>query len=94
MPFTNPRIATITGVDDTSEDGNIGYNIQLESVITTDNNYIGLNPIDVAVLNNDNDATLVVNTGAAVIEASSHVITAAELNVTDIGLPITEGVEA
>src|SRR5205814_5046570 len=49
------KTVTVTGVDDFVKDGNIGYSIVLAAATSTDPNYSGVNPPDVAVTNTDND---------------------------------------
>uniref|UniRef100_UPI00248FCC6E HYR domain-containing protein n=1 Tax=Aquimarina aggregata TaxID=1642818 RepID=UPI00248FCC6E len=59
--WDNPQTVTVTGVDDILVDGSISYSIinTIDTSLTTDNNYDGLNPDDVAVNNTDDDtATL------------------------------------
>jgi uncharacterized repeat protein (TIGR01451 family) len=51
-----PQTVTVTGVDDAVQDGDIAYSITLGAAASTDPNYGGVNPADVAVVNNDNDA--------------------------------------
>ena len=50
-----PQTVTITGVDDHVDDGNIAYSVVTAPVVSTDALYGGLNPLDVAVINSDND---------------------------------------
>ncbi len=57
-----PQTVTVTGVDDTTKDGNLSYTIRLNSVTSTDTLYGGagvgdppLNPPDVNVRNTDNE---------------------------------------
>jgi alpha-tubulin suppressor-like RCC1 family protein len=45
------QTVTVTGVGDTTADGNQSFNIQLAPAISTDPKYSGLDPIDVAVTN-------------------------------------------
>ncbi len=63
LTFTNanwntPQIITVTGVDDTTGDGNVSYSIITAAASSADTNYNGLNAADVAVTNQDNDLTL------------------------------------
>ncbi|MBA7677495.1 hypothetical protein ES703_85753 [subsurface metagenome] len=46
---------TITGIDDDDQDGNQLFSIVLDPATSTDPDYNGLDPIDVAVTNNDNE---------------------------------------
>ena len=53
--WNQPQTVTVTGVDDAVVDGNIAYNIITAPATSTDPNYNGINPSDVAVSNTDND---------------------------------------
>ncbi|MHA7112340.1 HYR domain-containing protein [Sunxiuqinia elliptica] len=53
-----PQIVTITGVDDTEEDGNVSYLVILHAASSTDLDYDEINPEDVSVTNKDDDITL------------------------------------
>jgi len=46
---------TVTGEDDSIEDGNQGFTIVLDAAISGDPNYDGLDPADVAVTNTDDE---------------------------------------
>jgi len=64
VTFTNAnwnvaQTVTATGVDDNLVDGNKTYNIVTAAATSTDPNYNGVNPTDVAVTNTDNDVTLI-----------------------------------
>lgn len=50
-----PQTITITGQDDGAADGNVSYSIILDAAVSTDPNYNGLNPADVAVINTDDE---------------------------------------
>src|SRR6186713_1419618 len=50
------QTVTVTGVDDTLDDGNVTYTIVTAAVTSTDVTYNGVNPSDVTVTNTDNDA--------------------------------------
>jgi hypothetical protein len=62
--WNTPQTVTLTGVDDTLDDGDIAYGIVTAAAVSADGNYNGLNASDVSVSNNDNDSynTLVVTT--------------------------------
>jgi hypothetical protein len=49
------QTVTVTGVDDNVVDGDLGYTIQLAPPSSTDVNYSGLDPADVAATNVDDD---------------------------------------
>ncbi len=53
--FATPRTVTVTGVDDSVVDGDIGYNILTNPAVSGDAGYSGLNGIDAAVTNLDDD---------------------------------------
>jgi len=50
-----PQIVTVTGVDDAVVDGNVAYSVILSPAVSTDPNYNGLDPADVAVSNADDE---------------------------------------
>lgn len=54
--WNTPVTVTVTGVDDMLADGNQTYTIDLSAATSTDPNYNGVDPTDVAVINADNDA--------------------------------------
>ena len=51
------QTVTVTGVDDTLDDGNIGYSIVTAAATSSDPNYAGVDAGDVSVTNTDNDAS-------------------------------------
>ncbi|MGK5094209.1 hypothetical protein WDW89_19615 [Deltaproteobacteria bacterium TL4] len=51
-----PQTVTVTGVDDTEEDGNQNYSIVMEAAQSTDSAYQGLTPEPVTVTNLDDEA--------------------------------------
>jgi hypothetical protein len=60
--WSTPQTVTVTGVDDSVADGNIGYTIITAPASSTDQEYDGQNPADVSVTNMDDDtAGLVIN---------------------------------
>ena len=50
-----PQTVDVTGVNDPFDDGDIGYTIVTAAAISADPGYNGLNPLDVSVINIDND---------------------------------------
>ncbi|MFO0888458.1 MAG: Calx-beta domain-containing protein [Isosphaeraceae bacterium] len=50
-----PQTVTVTGVDDFVDDGDVAYSIVTAAATSTDANYNGLNPADVAATNLDDD---------------------------------------
>jgi len=51
------RSVTVTGVDDDTVDGDVAFSILTAPAQSTDSAYAGLDAVDVAVINRDNDAT-------------------------------------
>jgi hypothetical protein len=62
--YNIPQTVTVTGVDDDAVDGNIAYTIITAPATSTDLAYNGIDPPDVSLTNQDNDAckTVVTNT--------------------------------
>jgi len=54
--WATPQTVTATGVNDFSDDGDVVYSIVIAAATSVDGNYSGLNPADVSVTNDDNDA--------------------------------------
>ena len=54
--YDTPQTVTATGIDDLIDDGDAGYTIQLAPATSNDNIYDGMNPRDVAVVNEDDDS--------------------------------------
>jgi hypothetical protein len=54
-----PQTVTVTGVDDFVDDGNIAYSIVLGAAASADPGYAGVNPADVAAVNNDDDTAAI-----------------------------------
>jgi len=73
--WNQDQTVTVTGVDDFVQDGDVPYTIVTGTAQSTDSNYGGSNPPDVAVVNRDNDtASLVVSAypaGLSVVEGRS-----------------------
>jgi large repetitive protein len=53
--WSTAQSATVTGQDDFMADGHVFYSIVTQAAATTDLSYNGLDPIDVSVINEDND---------------------------------------
>jgi hypothetical protein len=56
LNWNAPKTITVTGVDDSSIDGNQVFSVVTAPVTSSDANYNGMNPADVTVTNNDNDS--------------------------------------
>jgi hypothetical protein len=59
------QTVTVTGVDDTIDDGDIMYSIVTAAATSTDTTYSGQNPADVSVVNVDNDGATISVTAPA-----------------------------
>ena len=86
----NARTIVVTGVDDNLVDGNIVGAIVLESAISTDARYAGIDPADVVVTNLDNETVQVIVDPAGAIE-TSETGTTATITVR-LGTPPTQPV--
>ncbi|MDQ2102010.1 DUF4347 domain-containing protein [Azospirillum isscasi] len=53
--WATPQTVTVTGLDDSVNDGAQAYNLVLGAATSTDSRYSGLDPADVALKNADND---------------------------------------
>ncbi|MDB6112981.1 MAG: hypothetical protein JWR69_4731 [Pedosphaera sp.] len=53
--WNTPQTVTVTGQDDAMLDGPVNYSIILAPAVSNDTNYNGLDPVDVSVVNADND---------------------------------------
>lgn len=49
------QTVTVTGVDDQLDDGDVAYSIQLGVISSTDSGFNGMNPVDISLVNLDND---------------------------------------
>lgn len=96
------QTVTVTGVDDTLEDGPVSYTIVLAPAVSTDGNFNGINPADVSVLNADSEVGITVNPtgGLTTTEAGGTATFSVQLNTQPtaevvVGLSssdLTEGV--
>lgn len=50
-----PQFVTVTGVDDTDRDGPVTYSVITHAATSTDGNYGGMDPIDVTLVNVDDE---------------------------------------
>ena len=55
--WNSAQTVTVTGVDDSADDGDVRYFVLTAAAGSGDTSYNGLDPANVAVTNNDNDAT-------------------------------------
>jgi hypothetical protein len=62
--WATPQTVTVTGVDDSVDDGDVGYTVILAAAVGGD--YTGTNPTDVSATNTDNDPVGVTVTPSAV----------------------------
>ncbi len=76
--WSTPQTVTITGVDDTLDDGDIAYTIVTAAATSADTSYNGLNAADISVANTDNDTynTIVVDTTNDTLDGNTTSISA------------------
>ncbi|WP_301555214.1 DUF4347 domain-containing protein [Planktothrix agardhii] len=93
--WNTPQTVTITGVDDSVDDGDIAYNIVTAAATSTDTNYSGVAVADVAVTNTDNDTkgiTVTPTTGLTTTEAGGKATFTVVLNsqpTANVTIPLT-----
>ena len=83
------QVVTVTGVDDAEVDGDIEFTIEIAPAVSGDNDYSGIDPDDVAVINEDDDTA---DDGASPLVIIPTVEAGPEL-LLDIVLPVVEGEE-
>jgi uncharacterized delta-60 repeat protein len=102
--WASVQTVTVTGVDDSTIDGNVGYTIITAAATSTDAGYNGLNPGDVSLTNSDNEpsntAPVLNNSGTPYLIAPAGTRLALEMQngilITDLlargagGNPITD----
>ncbi|MBI2480128.1 MAG: hypothetical protein HYV60_16310, partial [Planctomycetia bacterium] len=76
--WNTPQTVTVTGVDDSLDDGDIAFTIVSAAASSADGNYDGLNGADVTVTNIDNDTfnTIFVDTTSDVSDGTTTSIAA------------------
>lgn len=70
--WNTPQTVTVTGVDDTLDDGDVVYSVVIAAAVTTDPDYNEADPADLSVTNIDNDGagiTVTPNSGLTTTEA-------------------------
>ena len=55
LNWDQPQMVTVTGRDDITVDGHVHFNVVTAEIESLDANYRGMNPVDVAVTNTDDD---------------------------------------
>lgn len=99
-----PQTITVTGQDDAAIDGSVAYTIVLDPAVSTDLQYNGLKPANVAAVNADNEAGITVapTSGLTTTEGGGTATFSLHLNTQpsgDVTIPIfsanlTEGTVA
>lgn len=56
LNWQSPQVVSVTGVDDSVQDGDSVFYIQTSVAVSDDPNYAGQNPPDIPVINQDNDS--------------------------------------
>jgi len=75
--WNQAQMVTVTGADDSIDDGDIPFTILTAAVVSSDTSYNGLNPADVSVINMDDDTagiTIYPTSGLFVTEAGGTAI--------------------
>jgi len=92
--WDSPQTITVTGVNDDLVDGDITYTIELtvDETLTTDPIYDPLDPDDVTVINEDNDAAVLSISDVSISEGSTiGNTTAFNFTVTQSGFKVVGG---
>jgi hypothetical protein len=89
-----PQTVNVTGVDDSVVDGDVAYTIVLGAASTTDSNYIGLNPADVALTNADDDEPVLTLAVSVTEVAETGTMSATVTRNTDTGSPLTVNLDS
>ncbi len=99
--WSTAQTVTVTGVNDDASDGNVTYSIITAAATSTDADYAGQNPADIAVINNDDDVSgvLVVPTSGLTTNEGGQtasftvVLTTAPLSAVTVGLNSSDATE-
>ena len=77
--WDEPQPVTVTGVDDSDDEGTVDYTIMLAAATSMDPNYGGVDPADVSVSNSDDDGaiepTVTITAGGGVTEGTDATFT-------------------
>lgn len=93
--WSTPQTVTVTGVDDSIDDGNIAYTVVLGAATSADAAYNGRNPADASLTNQDNDTagvTVSPPSGTSTTEAGGQVTFTIKLDsqpTADVSIGIT-----
>ena len=80
--YNSAQTVTVTGVNDSSFDGNISFSIVLAAASSSDSNYNGLNPSDVSVTNTDDDGIASTDRWSSSIKGGNIVLSNNNLDAT------------
>lgn len=89
-----PQTATVTGLDDDIDDGDVAFTLVTDPATSTDPAYSGLNAADVSVTNSDNDTSQVtVNPGSGLVTteaggADSFTVVLDSEPLFDVSIPL------
>ncbi len=94
--WNTPQTITITGVDDGFDDGDVAFNVVLSPATSSDANYNGRDPLDVAVtcLDDDGAGFLIAPLSLSTIERGIDATFAISLSsqpTADVNLSVTSG---
>lgn len=78
LNWSTPQVVTVTGVEDTLDDGDVAYSIITAAATSADTNYNSLNAADVSVTNTDNDTynTVIVDTVGDTVDGNTSSVAA------------------
>ncbi|MEZ5729475.1 MAG: cadherin domain-containing protein [Burkholderiaceae bacterium] len=76
--WNTPKLVTVTGIDDSIVDGDVGFLAVTAAASSTDPQYNGIDPADVSITNQDNDTfnTIAVSTTADTVDGNTASIAA------------------
>ena len=97
--WSSAQTVTVTGVDDTADDGDVTYTVALAAAVSTDTGYHGVDPDDVSVTNTDDDeigVTVSPTSGLTTTEGGGEATFEVVLNTpptADVVVGVTSGDE-
>jgi hypothetical protein len=91
-----PHVVNVIGQDDPDQDGSVAYTIVLDAASSNDPTYNGMNPIDVSVVNTDNEGGITVTptSGLVTTEAGGTAVFSVHLNTPPAGGDVSIGLSS
>ncbi len=81
--WSTPKTVTVTGVDDSSEDGDQTYTVITSAASSADPTFSGKDPADVQVINQDDDTTV-----SIIVEPTSGLVTTEDGGTAAFGVSL------